>query len=265
MRLLGVKLWMWCLEFQTRTGEGWPHWHLLIDLADLPAQKIDLGKAWKLWRDNWKLGGLQLATKQLGQQLDAVHALNYITKYLVKHPAGGYPEWVLHAETIRFVQGSRVLGPLVGRITDDEPDDALEEPDDEPEDEPDESRRSNLLAMSYCGLTTHCMVEELDGLTGEITLHFRGTLPVSPGQLEILAHRGEGIPATVERRPDTSRPGKSTLVIHCPDLNRLTYWLEAKHSQEWIWRESQFQRECILATNQFASRRAAEESRAPPN
>src|SRR5206468_3106406 len=30
LRLLGVTTWFWVLEFQTRTGDGWPHWHILI-------------------------------------------------------------------------------------------------------------------------------------------------------------------------------------------------------------------------------------------
>ena len=127
MRMCGIKLWVWVLEFQQETGEGWPHWHLCIDRADLPGRMVPLARAWKLWRDTWHLGGLQLSVKRQG--LTSAHALNYITKYLTKSPQSGYPEWVLHAHSIRFVQGCRALGPLVGKIKWDEADEETEEDD----------------------------------------------------------------------------------------------------------------------------------------
>ena len=34
-RLLGIKRWVWVLEVQENTGDGWPHWHILIDVSDL--------------------------------------------------------------------------------------------------------------------------------------------------------------------------------------------------------------------------------------
>src|SRR6185369_1412740 len=81
MRLLGVVTWFWVLEFQTKTGDGWPHWHLLIDLDDVGG-RLDLAKAWRLWRDKWGLGGLDLSTRK--SFADRQHAVLYVTKYLTK-------------------------------------------------------------------------------------------------------------------------------------------------------------------------------------
>jgi hypothetical protein len=254
MRRLGVKLWMWCLEFQSKTGEGWPHWHLLIDLADLPGQRIDLGKAWKLWRDAWRLGGLQLSSKLINQQMEVGHALNYITKYLTKQPEGGYPEWVLHSETIRFVQGCRRLGPLVGRSK-ETMEDSIEE--EEETENREQARKSNLNAMSFCGLTTNLMQEQIDQETGELSFKWMATLPVSPGVLETLSNANSGMPATVHRLQDRAKQDKAYLVMQYPDLRELTRWIEAAKPQEWIHREVAEKREAILAKNQFALRRAA--------
>src|SRR5262249_26854708 len=57
---LGITRWMWVLEFQMKTahenGYGWPHWHLVVDLAQKGGY-VDLKKAWHLWRDLWGCGG----------------------------------------------------------------------------------------------------------------------------------------------------------------------------------------------------------------
>lgn len=55
MRLLGLSTWLWVLEFQTKSGDGWPHWHVLIDLEDVGGP-LDLTHAWSLWRGRWHLG-----------------------------------------------------------------------------------------------------------------------------------------------------------------------------------------------------------------
>jgi hypothetical protein len=249
---------MWCLEFQSKTGEGWPHWHLLIDLADLPGQRIDLKKAWHLWRNVYELGGLQLSSKMLNQRMEVGHALNYITKYLTKQPEGGYPEWVLHSETIRFVQGCRRLGPLVGRSK-ETMEESIEEEDSEENRE--QARKSNLHAMSFCGLTTNLMQEQIDQETGELSFKWMATLPVSPGVLESLSGTSvvgmSSMPATVHRLQDRAKQEKSYLVMQCPDLRELTRWIEAAKPQEWIHREVEEKRNAILAKNQFALRRAA--------
>jgi hypothetical protein len=108
---LGVRRWAWALEFQQKTGEGWPHWHVLVDLADLPGGKLDLVKAWRLWRYKWDLGGLDLQAKKV-KLASAAHAVFYLTKYICKQAPGGYPVWVLEQHGLRFIQGCQKLGPL---------------------------------------------------------------------------------------------------------------------------------------------------------
>jgi hypothetical protein len=113
MRLLGVKRWVWVLEFQTKTGDGWPHWHLLVDLFDAPGGRIDLNRAWHLWRDKWHLGGLDLQVKRFFD--DPRHAVMYISKYLTKMPEA-FPLWVIDGgRAIRFIGGAKRMGSLTGQ------------------------------------------------------------------------------------------------------------------------------------------------------
>jgi hypothetical protein len=113
---LGVRRWVWALEFQMKTEtnghRGWPHWHVLIDLSTCPGGRLDLERAWYLWRDLWGLGGLDFRYKKTVAQ-SGMHGVNYITKYLTKMPREGFPDWVLGSASMRFVQGCRLLGPLV--------------------------------------------------------------------------------------------------------------------------------------------------------
>ena len=60
-----------------KSGTGWPHWHILIDLADVPAGKLDLVRAWELWRDRWRLGVVDLSYRKSFN--DPEHALHYIS------------------------------------------------------------------------------------------------------------------------------------------------------------------------------------------
>ena len=100
---------VWVLTFQTKIGESWPHWHIL---TDLPSGGIDLARAWKLWRDRWGRGGLDLQRKDWTADSEA--ALLYISKYLVKYPEAGFPAWVeLFERRIRWIQASKAVGALL--------------------------------------------------------------------------------------------------------------------------------------------------------
>ncbi len=107
---LGVRWWYAGLEFQMQTGDGWPHWHVMIDLEG-PKGRIDLKRAWYLWRDKWGVGGLDLGKQRDSQ--DAVTAVRYVTKYVVKYPKAGFPKWVMQKHRIRFVMASKAVGALV--------------------------------------------------------------------------------------------------------------------------------------------------------
>ncbi len=144
MRLLGVERWLWTLELQMKTGEGWPHWHLVIDL---PPGGIDLTKAWRLWRDKWHLGGLDLQRKN---NRNAEHAMFYVTKYLTKYPKEGFPDWILNLDRrIRWVQACGKLGPLVSDREQTTAD--LAEDDEAVESVTDKPHRPLAVRMAECG------------------------------------------------------------------------------------------------------------------
>ena len=113
LRYLEIERWLWVLEFQEDSGTGWPHWHILIDRAGLPSNRVDLERAWSLWRDKWKVGGLDLRLRR--QFEDASHAINYITAYMTKVPKMGFPIWVKQMAGVRFFQACQKLGPILGK------------------------------------------------------------------------------------------------------------------------------------------------------
>lgn len=183
MRLLGVATWFWVLEFQTKSGDGWPHWHLLIDLADAGGQ-LDLPRAWRLWRDKWGLGGLDLSTRR--SFADRRHAVNYITKYLTKMPEA-FPLWViLRQKGIRFVGGCKSLGSLTGQPS--RPSKPLE---------PDpqlklfrEPRTPLVVRMARCEMTTSIFCVDGDCETGQGGWSWMAGVKAAHDDLETLAAQG---------------------------------------------------------------------------
>ncbi len=255
LSMLGVKTWVWVLEFQTKTGDGWPHWHVLIDLADLPGQRLDLKRAWHLWKHVWNVGGFDLGTKKF----DAHHAVMYVTDYLRKQPKGGYPLWVLDApRSIRFVQGCRRLGPLVGkprpsRLAAEPDSDESQRPTTDPADTPEPADRPSLLdRMSRCGLASDVYDLRPDAEGEERAVHV-GTLPASPTLILALSAGG-------------TLPVRVQVVEHSPILRR-TYALartigHLRHALAAAvpdllghhHRAAAHARRRILADNQFAAR-----------
>jgi hypothetical protein len=116
MHYLELGCWAWVMEFQGATGEGWPHWHVLIDLNEADGHRIDLARVWRLWRDKWGIGSVHLKFDAGGFPCAAA-AVNYATKYLTKLPEKGYPAWVVRRQAagtkVRLCGGSKLLGPLV--------------------------------------------------------------------------------------------------------------------------------------------------------
>jgi hypothetical protein len=70
-------------------GNEWPHWHIVVDLADV--DRVDLKQVWRLWRDKWKVGGLDLQIKRTVKTASA--AVNYCISYC-QHQSGVVAEWV---------------------------------------------------------------------------------------------------------------------------------------------------------------------------
>lgn len=184
MRHLKIKHYAWVLEFQQKTGDGWPHWHILIDLSDCPGGRVDLEAAWKFWRRKWNLGGMKLSERH--QFEDPVHAVNYVTKYLSKLPASGYPDWVLNSKKrIRFFQGSRSLGPLTGYCSTS----SKSEPSEK------RKRRRSMVPlidrMAACEQRSHVLVETVEPGVPEPSYRYVGKLPVAPGRLVLLRTLGK--------------------------------------------------------------------------
>ncbi|MGC9260361.1 MAG: rolling circle replication-associated protein [Phycisphaerae bacterium] len=183
MKRLGVKLWVWVLEFQQKTGDGWPHWHILVDLADCPGDKIDLKRAWNFWRNKWEIGGLDLQIKRRFHQ--PRHAIHYITKYLIKSPKYGYPRWVLESErTIRLVAACRKLGPLVS--------DGQSKPKSESDGERKPRGRRRLLVdrLAGCGQNTTAMRQDIDADNERVDTSFIGNVSASVEQLATMQQQG---------------------------------------------------------------------------
>jgi hypothetical protein len=249
MRALGVKRWFWVLEYQQKTGNGWPHWHILIDLADVPGGRVDLVKAWQLWRDSWGVGGLQLEVRE--EEFDSVeHALMYITKYLMKQPEGGFPTWVLKSrQAIRFFQGCRLLGPLVGKSS------VKKSAVEDQEVLPRAPRRPLLDRMSECQVGRgRLFALQVDRDSGEQRAHFIGALPCSPGRVASLVASGQ-VAASIDVRTDEF--GRETLVLQSDpisllvQLGRLRDELRGEVVERTRWR-----RRALLEENKFAKREA---------
>ena len=136
-----ISRWCWVLEAQENSGDGWPHWHILIDVGDLPGawyhrqtketrntepenrfgwcyipHFFDLGRVHRLLR-KWKIGEQCYLSTRCDSFKNPVHAIRYITKYLIKSPERGFPRWLLETPGVRFYQPSRVVGSLNGEAS----------------------------------------------------------------------------------------------------------------------------------------------------
>jgi hypothetical protein len=210
MRLLGVKHWISVLEFQTKTGQGWPHWHLLIDLADVKG-RLDLQRAWHLWRDKWGLGGLDLSAPRSFSNRE--HAVLYITKYLTKMPEA-FPTWVmLRQRSIRFINGCKALGSLTGqrsRVSKVKPVDQMNLPFRSPV-------KVLLERMAKCEMVSNVFGVYGNNLTGEGSWRWIGTVPCSPNDLAELSNQG-----TVSAEVASVAWGEKELLIICENSDETT-------------------------------------------
>ena len=181
MRRCGIARWLWVQEFQSKTGDGWSHWHLLVD-----AEYVDLKLAWHLWRDTWGIGGVDLQRDRWGRIIkwqSPEHAVNYITKYLVKVPEGGYPDWVLDSpKRVRLVQGSKAVGALTSVKSALGPD--LVESGPRGKDVKMRTRLEN------CGAKCVVICDTEDS-QGEVHSRFVGDLAVSRERVSLWAAAGE--------------------------------------------------------------------------
>ena len=108
------------LEFQAKSGDGWPHWHLLFESSCRRLPRAVFESAWKTWRDRFQVGGVDFDMRRAKTPEKAVR---YVCKYLMKGAIP--PPWILDwvaTRTIKMVHGSRPcpsrgipgVQPLVG-------------------------------------------------------------------------------------------------------------------------------------------------------
>lgn len=108
MKMLHIKYWVWVLEFQKN---GNPHWHIIADISERGRiTKAELKKIWHLWNHKWNIGGCDVQENKAVKK--PIHAMHYITKYLINPKKNSYPEWFLSLKNVRIIQGSRAVGKL---------------------------------------------------------------------------------------------------------------------------------------------------------
>ena len=189
MRQLGVGVWAWVLEFQQGSGEGWPHWHVLIDLATCPGGRVDYGRAWHLWRDKWRMGGLDFSRAQRNWKSSAA-AINYVTKYLTKLPERGYPRWVLDkaraGEAVRFCGGCKAVTPLVSPPRGSKP--STDPGDGET---PARVKRDLPERLAACSMKSEVVRVTRTKLGRVVKRERLGTLPATPREVAELIEAGE--------------------------------------------------------------------------
>lgn len=177
--------------------------------------------------------------------MSAEHAVFYITKYLTKSPEGGFPVWVLEsAQSIRFVQGCRLIGPLIGRPG---------RKKQAPKGRKNADRQPLIHRMSACRDTTKAYEVGVDD-EGEISWKFRGRLPASVAEIEALANASD-LPGRVE---DVELFGKQVKVLTWGTVKEIRQALEDMHRFQGLrlWR-----RDCrmtdLMADNKFKARQLA--------
>lgn len=111
MAKLGRKYWVRVLEFQ---ANGAPHWHIVMDCSDLVGSEFSYDLVTKWWLRVWKVGLWRASGKSEGFASPS-HAMNYVSKYLIKQPECGYPAWAweMLRKELRFVGASKAVGSLV--------------------------------------------------------------------------------------------------------------------------------------------------------
>ncbi|MFA9480472.1 hypothetical protein ACERK3_19570 [Phycisphaerales bacterium AB-hyl4] len=118
---LGVKVWARVAEVQTKSGDGWIHWHILADLAgtrfetrpgfaDLRAFNAAVREC---WCERWSISQPAGVDTQLVRSKSGI--VGYIAKYLVK-PWPAIPPWIGERKLFRLVGFSKAANELL-RLT----------------------------------------------------------------------------------------------------------------------------------------------------
>jgi hypothetical protein len=92
--------WMRVLEFQSKTGDGWPHVHLVAAMPQGVTLRTVRHACWHWWRDRWSIGGCDVQPVRSGKAC----AL-YLGKYFTK-AVQAIPPWQLERERASRIYGA---------------------------------------------------------------------------------------------------------------------------------------------------------------
>lgn len=236
MTALGVDRYVRVLEFQMKTwddrGRGWPHWHFVIDKVGSRGH-VSYAKAWKLWRDTWKVGGVDVTNQKKMEGKSPAYIVTYLCKYLVKYPEEGFPSWILDLRNVRFVQASRSVGALVfagAGVSGDEtlPDpEASDTAEDDVVDHWPREARTLRERLAVCGESSSLFAVSPTG--GE---DYVSKVPVRAAVVAVAAQRGyiEGV--KLETKSDGY--GKQYMVVRVFELGSETREEMAYRIQEGV-------------------------------
>ena len=213
MEALGVDRWVRVLEFQMKTGEGWPHWHVLIDKEGRRGH-VDYREAWRLWHDTWGIGGLDVTNNKRLRDRPVADVIRYLCKYMVKFPEKGFPSWVLALCNVRFVQGSRNVGALVSGShaeTSEGVGEGVEVIVDPGANEEVDGKRTKLFSRSIRERVAGCGEVSSLFTCGDGEGKYISRVPVRLGQVVIAAKMGLLAGVSMETR--TSEYGKQFLSV----------------------------------------------------
>lgn len=207
MRLLDIKTWVWVLEFQKNT---WPHWHLLVDLSERGRlNQDDLRRVWRLWRDKWGVGGFDISKKDRRFK-NAAHAMNYITKYLIKPAKSPFPEWFLKGSRRRLCQASKEVGRLTNKRESTESGLSVDVKKRRP-------ARTLIVRMLECGTRSVVLREKIDPVSLKSTFQYVGVIDMTP---DSLVRIDKYLPAGVKVSHDVIfryNYSKTGVCLHLPD------------------------------------------------
>ena len=166
-------------------ANNWPHWHIVVDIADAGGF-INLRRMWKLWRDKWKLGGLDLQVKRKYRSADA--AINYAISYC-QHQCSIVADWVADAE--RSPRVYEFYGELRKAVCEYEKLEKHLRDNDTDESEP-KAPRAMKGEPTYVGdRINHCgngsAVLLKTTYNGHESFSYFGDLDYSPGRVALLA------------------------------------------------------------------------------
>jgi len=175
----GVNTWFWVLEFHE---SGWPHWHVLIDLSAHNGW-IAYDKLVHFWLHKWQIGCVNIKDEM--NDISPAHAVNYITKYLLKPSPVPPPSWFVAGSRRRMCQGSRDLGAIVFDSTGDGDDS-----DDVRLKRNRKQSRPIYEIVAACSSKSVLLGESVDTQTGEMKRNYLKTLNCSKDDIIRLHQAG---------------------------------------------------------------------------